>query len=279
MTERDANLVANGIPVTATRYPELGLAKVAGHIWRWVARESSGAAFDPYSGCIGSSYRTKGEALADLDRFASDYGATGAHKPEHLRYTPINGAWSTGRPCPVCAAETGQPCIDGHVHAGRETPGTFTAADGTVRCGRCTNIRCNCAAASEVQTCIICCEELQTVCTQCVPQMRMKYAVLVYQAGIANVFQVTSLNLSDYGRDARRLLQSDFRTCESFARGLAAAGVCVRTAACNMAGDIVGQTWSENLEDQPFSDQFHPVHSGAGRSGFVDCRCVPRGAT
>ena len=48
--------------------------------------------------------------------------------------------------------------------------------------------------------------------------------VLVYQAGIANVFEVDSLNLSDYGREARRLLQGDFRTCEAFARGCGAAG-------------------------------------------------------
>ena len=88
----------------------------------------------------------------------------------------------------------------------------------------------------------------------------MKYAVLVYQAGIANVFEVESLNLSDYGRDARRLLQADFRSCESFSRGLGAAGVCVRSAHCNMAGDIAGSKWSEDLDDAPFSDQQSRVH-------------------
>lgn len=84
-------------------------------------------------------------------------------------------------------------------------------------------------------------------------------AVLVYQAGIANVFSVSSFNLSDYGRDAIRLLQADFRTCESFARGLAAAGVVVRSAACNQAGDIIRSTWSEDFDAQPFSEKFRPV--------------------
>ncbi len=81
-------------------------------------------------------------------------------------------------------------------------------------------------------------------------------AVLVYQAGIANVFAVTSFNLSDYGRDARRLLQSDFSTCVSFARGLQVAGVNVKIAACNQAGDIAKSTWTDDLDSQPFSDKF-----------------------
>lgn len=86
--------------------------------------------------------------------------------------------------------------------------------------------------------------------------------VLVYQAGIANVFEVQSFNMASYGREARRLLQSDFRACEMFARGMAAAGATVTTAACNMAGDIVNQTWSEDLETQPFSNKFRPVFAG-----------------
>jgi hypothetical protein len=86
--------------------------------------------------------------------------------------------------------------------------------------------------------------------------------VLVYQGGIANVFAVETFNMRDYGRDAVRLMQADFRTCEAFARGLAAAGASVATAACNMAGDIAAQPWSEDLEEQPFSDQFHPVFEG-----------------
>jgi len=94
------------------------------------------------------------------------------------------------------------------------------------------------------------------------PYLKVERAVLVYQAGIANVFGVESFNLADYGRDAMRLVQSDFRSCESFARGLAAAGVHVGTAACNEAGDIVHSRWSRELDEMPFSISFHPVFSG-----------------
>lgn len=80
-------------------------------------------------------------------------------------------------------------------------------------------------------------------------------AMLVYQAGIANVFRVASFNLADYGREARRLYQGDFDGAVSFARGLGAAGFTVRTAHCNQAGDVAGATWSEDLDAAPFSDR------------------------
>ena len=86
--------------------------------------------------------------------------------------------------------------------------------------------------------------------------------MLVYQAGIANVFKVNCFNVADYGRDARRLLQSDFRTCESFALGCAAVGAIVRSVHCNMAGDIISAHWAEDLDAAPFSDQFSPVREG-----------------
>lgn len=88
---------------------------------------------------------------------------------------------------------------------------------------------------------------------------KVRKAMLVYQGGIANVFEVQSFNLAEHGRGARRLLQSDFTTCEWFARGLHAAGCVVRTAACNRAGDIENETWTDDLEAQPFSESFHPV--------------------
>lgn len=88
-------------------------------------------------------------------------------------------------------------------------------------------------------------------------------AALVYQAGIANVFAVECFNLSDYGRDARRLLQSDYRTCEAYARGLSDAGVLVYSAACNQAGDISRSTWNQDWESgcAPFRESFRPVFS------------------
>ena len=86
-------------------------------------------------------------------------------------------------------------------------------------------------------------------------------AVLVYQGGIANVFSVESFNMDPFGRDAKRLIQADFRTCEAFARGMAAAGVKVASTFCNMAGDVIGQPWNTHLDLAPFHDDFHPVWS------------------
>ena len=98
---------------------------------------------------------------------------------------------------------------------------------------------------------------------------RTRKAVLVYQAGIANVFAVDCFNLSPFGRNARRLIQSNFRTCEAFARGLAAAGVQVATAACNEGVDIVNRPWQTSLQDAPFCDSFRPVwHKVLDETGF-----------
>ena len=82
--------------------------------------------------------------------------------------------------------------------------------------------------------------------------------MLVYQVGIANLFRVQSFNLADYGREAVRVYQGDFRTAEAMARGALLAGAGVRVAACNEAGDIAERTWSDDLEEQPFSDEFRP---------------------
>ena len=87
---------------------------------------------------------------------------------------------------------------------------------------------------------------------------------LVYQAGIANVFDVQCLNLSSYGRDARRLYQGDFSGALAFVRGAAAAGAVVRTAACNEAGDIADRTWTEDLDAQPFSLNMVDVRLNGG---------------
>jgi hypothetical protein len=86
--------------------------------------------------------------------------------------------------------------------------------------------------------------------------MKVKKAILVYQAGIANVFSVDCYNLANEGRNARRLFQGSFTSAVHFARGLAAAGVQVKTAACNRAGDIANAPWSEDFDSMPFSDSF-----------------------
>jgi hypothetical protein len=82
----------------------------------------------------------------------------------------------------------------------------------------------------------------------------------VFQGGIANVFRVQCHNLAPFGRAAKRLLQGDFASCVSFAKGMGAAGAIVRTAGCNQAGDITECRWTEQLETLPFSDQIQDVH-------------------
>ncbi len=91
--------------------------------------------------------------------------------------------------------------------------------------------------------------------------LSIERAVLVYQGGIANVFSVDCFNMSEYGRKANRLIQGDFRTCESFARGMVAAGVIVTSAHCNRAGEIKNNQWDSYLEDAPFRNEFRPVYS------------------
>jgi len=90
-------------------------------------------------------------------------------------------------------------------------------------------------------------------------ELEFERAVLVYQAGIANVFSVKSFDLrKGEDRGEARLLQHAFRSCEDFARGLAAAGVTVRVASCNQAGDIALHDWTPGLDDCPFRDSAHP---------------------
>lgn len=78
-------------------------------------------------------------------------------------------------------------------------------------------------------------------------------AVLVYQCGIANVFET----LADGSRV--RFLQADFDSCYWMARGLKTAGWVVHTMQCNRAGDIIGEAWSADLDAAPFSDRLRVV--------------------
>jgi len=84
----------------------------------------------------------------------------------------------------------------------------------------------------------------------------MKKIFLIYQAGIANVFEVDCFNLSEYGREAKRLLQTDFKTAEIYCQGREDAGDTVKAAACNMAGDIALQNWTQDFDAQPFRESF-----------------------
>ena len=92
---------------------------------------------------------------------------------------------------------------------------------------------------------------------------KTRYAVLVYQNGIANVFSVECLNMRSFGREAKRLLQADFRQCEAFARGMAAAGCVVASAWCDQPGDITDAVWKHHdWNEAPFSENIRPVFIG-----------------
>jgi len=88
---------------------------------------------------------------------------------------------------------------------------------------------------------------------------------LVYQAGIANVFQVDSFNLSDYGREAKLIVQGSFDECVNVAYGMGLAGSRIRTAGCNRAGDIRQAHWTDDLDDLPFRDQMKILNLAEGK--------------
>ncbi len=93
-------------------------------------------------------------------------------------------------------------------------------------------------------------------------QNRITHAALVYQGGLANVFQTGKQYSGPRGtllHEHKRLLQADFRACENFALGMQAAGVDVITMYCNLAGDISESEWFNGLDDAPFSGEFRPV--------------------
>jgi hypothetical protein len=88
----------------------------------------------------------------------------------------------------------------------------------------------------------------------------MSRFMLVYQVGIANVFKVDCFNLSNFGRNAKRIKQGNFRDCESFCLGIVAMGGVIHTAYCNQAGDIVDSKWQDDLSSTPFFNSMCPVY-------------------
>lgn len=73
-----------------------------------------------------------------------------------------------------------------------------------------------------------------------------KQVTLVYQAGLANVFETS-------GDKPVRLVQADFKTCEAFVRGIKATGMPAFYAWCNQAGDITDAKWIyDSFGDMPF---------------------------
>lgn len=64
--------------------------------------------------------------------------------------------------------------------------------------------------------------------------------MLVYQAGLANVFEVDCYNVRHAGREyAKRLYQGDFYGAVMFCRGAGHLGAIVRTVHCT-----IGSWWT-----------------------------------
>ena len=58
-----------------TRFQHIGLSRLERACWRWVALHWDGGGTTPDSpSAIGPQYRTKAEALADLERYARESG-------------------------------------------------------------------------------------------------------------------------------------------------------------------------------------------------------------
>ena len=88
----------------------------------------------------------------------------------------------------------------------------------------------------------------------------MKRAILVYQGGIANVFEIRGR-----ARIRKLIMQHAFGPCEWFCRGLVKAGWNVTSMHCNMAGDISYRPWDANLDNAPFRESMKPVFTRAPR--------------
>lgn len=60
---------------TATRFRYIGLSRIEAACWRWVSLDWEGGGTTPDSpSVIGPHYRTKAEALNDLERYAISCG-------------------------------------------------------------------------------------------------------------------------------------------------------------------------------------------------------------
>lgn len=73
----------------------------------------------------------------------------------------------------------------------------------------------------------------------------MKEFTIVYQCGLANVFDTTG----GHEEHRRRVLQASFRECEAFMRGARAAGAEVRIRHADVAGDCTLANWQPGMGD------------------------------
>ena len=73
----------------------------------------------------------------------------------------------------------------------------------------------------------------------------MKEFTIVYQCGMANVFDTTG----GHADHRKRVLQGTFRDCEQFMRGARAAGAEVRIRHADVAGDCTLAFWEAGAGD------------------------------
>ena len=93
--------------------------------------------------------------------------------------------------------------------------------------------------------------------------------VLVYQAGIANVFAVNKAHASAAKRETEtRVYQGDFRTAEAMIHGAWLAGARVHYAFCNQAGDIARRDWDTEQDSAPFADAMRLPKYGSEAGGL-----------
>lgn len=90
--------------------------------------------------------------------------------------------------------------------------------------------------------------------------MEPKKFALVYQNGIANVFEVNHFGSFKEGRNAKRVFQDGGHySGECFAKGCAAAGAYVATFVCNETGDIAEEVWDTIDPSNIYHAQYRPV--------------------
>ncbi len=85
----------------------------------------------------------------------------------------------------------------------------------------------------------------------------IKRVALVYQVGLANVFQ---LAVGGGGRE-QRVMQADYRSCELYVRGMRDAGAEVHVYHCDAAGDIAHLLWADGPGDL-WREKKHPPVDG-----------------
>lgn len=67
----------NPYTIHRTRSDTLGLVRLDNGIWRFcVLKEKDGARADGFPVCVGTTYRTRNEAIVDLPRYAEQWGET-----------------------------------------------------------------------------------------------------------------------------------------------------------------------------------------------------------